>query len=136
MYDGSHLYDLGSHIDSARLRGRALSLRREATQLKAESEYWRLFNSGATYREVTYGYGIPTRGKPVGRVVSVTADAEKLRKHEARFADTAKKLRRRSTPNLKGQVLELHSRGVVPAAIADTLNVADRRVREIIRAAA
>jgi hypothetical protein len=46
------------------------------------------------------------------------------------------KRRRRSTPNLKAQVLEFHARGAVAAAIADTLDVADRRVNEIIAAAA
>ena len=90
-----------------------------------------LRNSGQTYREVIYGYGFPTRCKPAGRVVSVVVDEKRLRRHEAKFAD-APKQRRRSTPNLKGQVLELHSRGVVATAIADQLNIADRRLNEII----
>jgi hypothetical protein len=38
--------------------------------------------------------------------------------------------------NLKGQVLELPSRGIVYTAIADTLNMSDSRVKDIIRAAA
>jgi hypothetical protein len=37
---------------------------------------------------------------------------------------------------IKGQVLELHSRGIVYTAIADTLNMSDSRVKDIIRAAA
>jgi DNA-binding NarL/FixJ family response regulator len=95
-----------------------------------------LFNSGGTFREVTFGYGYATRCKPVGRVVSMTANAAKIRRHEERFTSPEKKRQRRSTPNVKAQVLELHSRGAVEAAIADTLNLSDRRVREIIRAAA
>lgn len=39
---------------------------------------------------------------------------------------------RRSSVELAGQVLDLHERGVIVEAIADTLNVADRRVREIL----
>ena len=31
---------------------------------------------------------------------------------------------------MKTKVLNLHERGVVPAAIADTLNVSDRRVNQ------
>jgi hypothetical protein len=104
--------------------------------LKGEGEYWRLFNSSTDVREVTYGYGYATHCKHVGRVVSMTPDAEKLRRYEAKFANLEKKRRRRSTPNLKGQVLDFHLRGVMPTAIADTLNVSDRRVNEILRAAA
>lgn len=131
MYDGTHTYDFSAEVDVARKRAKALTLLKTEVQVKAESTYMDLFNSGQTYREVTYGYGYPTRSKPIGRVVSVVADEKQLRRHEAKFAD-APKQRRRSTPNLKGQVLELHSRGVVATAIADQLNIADRRVKEII----
>jgi hypothetical protein len=68
-------------------------------------------------------------------VISVTATADDVRRHDARFAAKQKR-RRRSTPNLKAQVLELHRRGIVPAAIADQINVSDRRVADIIRDAA
>jgi len=33
------------------------------------------------------------------------------------------------------EVLNLHKRGVIPAAIADKLNISDRRVNDILRAA-
>ena len=42
---------------------------------------------------------------------------------------------RRTTESMKTKVLNLHARGVVPAAISDTLNISDRRVSEILRAA-
>jgi hypothetical protein len=42
---------------------------------------------------------------------------------------------RRSTPALREQVVGLHERGLLPTVIADTLNVSDRRVRELLRAA-
>lgn len=44
----------------------------------------------------------------------------------------AGKRQRRTTSELRGQVLELARRGLVAAAIADTLNLSDRRVREIM----
>lgn len=46
-------------------------------------------------------------------------------------APKAKRMRR-TTPNVRGQVLELASRGTVTEAIADVLNLSDRRVREIL----
>jgi hypothetical protein len=67
----------------------------------------------------------PLAAKAVGHIVSMTANGEKLRRHEAKFANPTRKRQRRSTPNLRGQVLELHKRGTVPA---DTLNVSDRRL--------
>lgn len=45
----------------------------------------------------------------------------------------APKRRRQTTTALRSQVAELYDRGLVLAAIADTLNVSDRRVRELLR---
>lgn len=47
--------------------------------------------------------------------------------------EDTKKRSRPTTPTLRSQVLELQKRGVVLTAIADTLNVSDRRVKEIVR---
>jgi DNA-binding NarL/FixJ family response regulator len=33
---------------------------------------------------------------------------------------------------LRTEVLELHGRGLVPAAIADLLNISDRRVKDFL----
>jgi hypothetical protein len=46
------------------------------------------------------------------------------------------KLRRRTNDELRGQVLELASRGVVKTAIADALNISDRRIDAILKATA
>ena len=46
------------------------------------------------------------------------------------------KRQRRTTADVSAQVVELHGRGIVDAAIADTLNLSDRRVREILTTAA
>ncbi len=43
------------------------------------------------------------------------------------------KRRRRTSEDLRREVAELRARGMVPAAIADTLNVADRRVQALLR---
>ena len=83
--------------------------------------------------------------------------AEELHKHVARFgsdgvaeikdayqvtlrnvsaAPESKAPRKRHTSeSMKVKVLNLHSRGVVPAAISDQFNISDRRVRYIFRAA-
>src|SRR5262249_14504404 len=52
--------------------------------------------------------------------------------HEEPGAEVARstKRRRHTTKGLREQVRDLHRRGVVVAAIADTLNVSDRRVRQ------
>jgi hypothetical protein len=50
--------------------------------------------------------------------------------------DAKPKLRRRTNDELRGQVLELASRGVLKTAIADALNVSDRRIDAILKASA
>jgi hypothetical protein len=125
-------------------------------QASAENAYLQKFSAGEFASDVTFAYGRATRSEH-GAVVSVTPTAEDLHRH-ARLhgsgcvADTARafggkqiavtaaprstaKRHRRTTPNLREQVLALHARGLVASAIADTLNVADRRVREILKAA-
>lgn len=42
---------------------------------------------------------------------------------------------RRTTPTLREDVMALHARGMVPSAIADVLNLKDRRVADILRKA-
>jgi len=45
------------------------------------------------------------------------------------------KRQRRTTETVTAKVLNLHQRGVVAAAIADQLNISDRRVATILQAA-
>jgi hypothetical protein len=56
-------------------------------------------------------------------------EAKRLERSEA-------KRNRRSSAELKAEVLELHGRGLVPAAIADVLNISDRRVKAQVAKAA
>jgi hypothetical protein len=95
--------------------------------------------------------GFAPAGVPV---VPVIPSSEDYRRHSRRFgsecvAETARQLGSAVTPvpksaakrqwrmnsSVREQVLGLHRRGVVPAAIADTLNLSGRRVREILNAA-
>lgn len=41
--------------------------------------------------------------------------------------------RRRMRPSVKEDILTLRARGMVPTAIADVLNLSDRRVREVLK---
>lgn len=45
----------------------------------------------------------------------------------------APKYRRRTTASMVADAREMHARGVVLTAIADQLNVSDRRVKELLR---
>jgi hypothetical protein len=71
-------------------------------------------------------------------VADVAATSLVASEAQAIAADTehSKSRKRRTTRTLREQVVELRRRGLIPAAIADTLNVADRRVKEILRDAA
>ena len=56
-----------------------------------------------------------------------------LARRKAGKRDRSQRRRRQTTPALRGQITELYDRGLVVAVIADTLNVSDRRVRELLR---
>jgi hypothetical protein len=47
----------------------------------------------------------------------------------------AGKRHRRTTPTVREDVLTLHLRGLLPGAIADVLNLTDRRVKDILKKA-
>ena len=66
--------------------------------------------------------------------VAEIKDAYQLTLRNAVPVSRAKRARR-TTESMKSKVLNLHVRGVVPAAIADQLNISDRRVTDILRAA-
>jgi hypothetical protein len=97
--------------------------------------------------------GVATAEQRFWQTSFPTPSAEALRRHGDRYgvegvAETAAafgidlrvkrdrarpKRQRRTSANLKAQVLQLHTRGMVPTAIADVLNVSDRRVKELLR---
>ena len=68
--------------------------------------------------------------------VSEIKDAYQVTLRNVSAAPVSKAPRRRHTSeSMKTKVLNLHQRGVVPAAISDQLNISDRRVSEILKAA-
>jgi hypothetical protein len=128
----------------------------EDSQADAEDSYIWIFGVGGFARSLTYGYGHPTRSNN-GAVILRPLAIEDLHRHAARFGPecvketarvyggelrnlavvpkSAAKRQRRTTESLRMEILALRDRGVVPAAIADTLNLSDRRVAEILKAA-
>lgn len=57
-------------------------------------------------------------------------------KEAKRLDRSTAKRHRRSSAALRAEILELHERGLIPAAIADALNVSDRRVKALLPKAA
>ncbi len=87
------------------------------------------------------------------RIPTLPLTGDRLHRHAERFGpDTVKataemhgldlrvksqtgrpKRRRRTSEDLRREVAELRGRGMVPSAIADVLNVSDRRVSALLR---
>jgi hypothetical protein len=152
MYDPDS-YDINAALATAKTPEPA---KVDDEQASAENAYLQKFSRGEFAAEVTYGYGRPTHSEH-GAVASAMPTAEDFQRHAYLYGaecvtETARafggkqltvsaapgskaKRYRRTTPNLRDQVLGLHARGLVVSAIADALNVADRRVREILKAA-
>jgi hypothetical protein len=130
MYDHSESYDFNAALAAAKT---ASKTKQRDPQADADRTYMRRFNAGDFASEITYGLGYPTLSKH-GTVITVDSSQARLARHAQKF-DQQAKCQRRTGPTVKAQVLELHGRGLVPAAIADTLNMSDRRVAEILKAA-
>ncbi len=87
--------------------------------LTAEQRYWRLHFPQAPTEEA-----LRKHARRFGREgVSEIADAYGMTATAAELAEAGGKRRRRTTDTLRAQVVALHERGIVPAAIADSLNV-------------
>lgn len=121
-YDGSHTYDFLAALGAAPVSART---------------YWDTlaYADGQTVRPPTRDkldtharrYGVEC----VNETAAIYGVDMKLRREPSK-----PKRSRRTTGELRGQVLELRSRGLVGTAIADALNVSDRRVNTILAAAA
>jgi hypothetical protein len=125
MVYGCETYDFKAELAKAQQRRR-----KQSSGLDANSIYWRMFFKPPT---VEAFHRHAERFGP--ELVRDTAAAFGI---DLRARNTAAKPKRqrRTGPSLKSQVLELRGRGIMPTAIADALNISDRRVREILRAAA
>ena len=109
------------------------ALRRKAVKQSArndEADYWRSQFPDAPTSEELHRH--VARFGPDG--VAEIRDAYQVTMRSAPPTSKAPK-RRHTTETLKAKVLNLHERGVVPAAIADQLNISDKRVSAILKAA-
>jgi hypothetical protein len=94
-----------------------------------EARFWKdVLGLPAPDREALYVHAEKFGPEGVNETAQVYGVNMKVKK-----AAPKPKRRRRTTAELRHQVLELHRRKIVPAAIADTLNVSDRRVAQILR---
>jgi hypothetical protein len=120
-------YDHEAHL---RLNAMKLEPTKPPAVGSANARYWQQFvapTSEALHRHATR-FGL--------EFVKATAEAFGIYlRNVAAVPKSTEKKTRRTTETLRAKVLNLHERGVVPAAIADTLNVSDRRVAQILRAA-
>jgi hypothetical protein len=65
--------------------------------------------------------------------VAELADAYGMTALAVELAESNGTRKRHTSDTMREQVRALHARGVVPAAIADTLNISDDRVRKLLR---
>jgi hypothetical protein len=124
MVYGAETYDFKAALAEARQR------QRRPSGLDANAVYWRTFYAPPTVEQLrkhAERFG--------GELVRETAAAFGL-DLDARVVAEKPKRQRRTGPTLKTQVLDLRERGIMPTAIADTLNISDRRVASILRDAA
>jgi hypothetical protein len=100
--------------------------------LTAEQVYWRRYFPKPPTEDA-----LRRHARRFGReCVSGVAEAYGYTALAAELAETSGGRTRATSETLRAQVLALHARGVLPAAIADTLNVSDRRVKTLLREAA
>jgi hypothetical protein len=125
LYDGRDTYDFEAALASAKTA-------EPETGLTAEQRYWHLF-----LPEAPSELALQRHARRYGKeCVSEIADAYGLTSAAAELAETSGKRRRRTSETMRAQVIALHERGVVPAAIADALNISDSRVRKLLAQAA
>lgn len=98
--------------------------------LTAEQVYWsRHFPKPPTEE------ALRKHARKFGReCVSEIAEAYGYTALAAELAETSGGRTRATSDTMRAQVLALHARGILPEAIADTLNVSDRRVKKLLRA--
>jgi hypothetical protein len=138
MYDGSDFYDFSAALASAK---EAVPVTVSGGFAADDAVYFRRLvkvdgrgrsgplevPEGDAFHRHARRFGpelVNETAKLLGVDTSVKRAVPKLKRH------------RRTNAELTAQVVELHARGVVDSAIADTLNIGDERVRSIVRAAA
>jgi hypothetical protein len=138
VYDSGHLYDFGAALAAAK----GVSPVTVKDQNAADNALYFLQlrkidrHGCSTVLAVPSGDALHRHAQRFGpELVNETGKLLGVDANVKRKPATAKR-HRRTTADLTAQVLDLHGRGVVETAIADSLNIGDERVRDILRAAA
>jgi hypothetical protein len=99
---------------------------------EADTAYWRRFNrdNGTPREEQLRRHAQRYGNEGVSEIAATIPNGSAL---AAELTESHGSRQRRTSTPLREQVLALKNRGMVRAAIADTLNVSDRRVAEILR---
>lgn len=96
--------------------------------LTAEQVYWRKHFSQAPTEEALRKDAKRFGGEGVSEI----AEAYGMTALAVELAEDNGTRKRRTSNTMREQVRALQARGVIPAAIADTLNISDRRVRQLL----
>ena len=153
-YDGGHQYDFVAALREADKRRLELLARTNSTTPKsAEARYMDAFTTHSLWRPVMHPYGKPIKRSKRPKFATTVITSESLHKHATKFgteevrevadqlginlsvrkpASQLPKRGRRTTEDLIAQVRDLSQRGLVVAAIADTLNISDKRVASLL----
>jgi hypothetical protein len=122
MYDGSNTYDFEAALADAKTV-------EPKSGLTVEQIYWRKH-----FPEPPTEAGLRKHAKRFGREgVSEIADAYGMTALAVELAEDSGARGRHTSDAMREQVRALHNRGVVPTAIADTLNISDARVGKLLR---
>jgi hypothetical protein len=123
-------YDFKAAVDEAlsALDGRRRLLSHARTD---ESVFWKRAFPKAPTVERLHKHAAKFDAEGVKEI----ADAYAIDFHLKKTNPEAPKKARRTNDELRRQVVDLRARGLRTAVIADTLNVSDRRVQEIVRSA-
>lgn len=125
-------YDFKAAFEESRVRARDRDEKRKRAELANERLYWRVAfpDLPAPARAELEKHAEKFGPGSVARVATV-CDVDRVKVPEPKRPSR----KRRTTAELRAEVLDLRAKRMVLTAIADTLNVSDARVRKIVREA-
>ena len=130
-YFGQPNYDFPGELQAARERSKDRATRRRQIVDANEALFWSRYESPKVEKLHRHmeRYG--------SECVAETAAVFGLDLSQAvkRAAKPKPSSQRRTTITLRQQVLDLKDRGVIPGGIANVLNISERRVRQLLKAA-
>jgi hypothetical protein len=122
-------YDFASALGAARRRVRERKQKATAELSAAERHYWQLVSDEKPTAEDLLRH-TATRGL---EGVAEIAAAYSVNLRVGKRPTIQPKRQRRTTTALRDEIVQLRQSGVLVAAIADELNISERRVRELLR---